>query len=457
MSRDAFFPGLVSVVRIVILWCSAFWLFTMTEYREIYGVALGPFLLFGIGSFLILWLFLQQPRTLPALMSLGTGIALVGGGVLLWRYSTLPGFFGLLFGALSVITVVYGGVRACTEPPAAAGSISALEGTTLFALVFLWVQTATGMDPMYSAPLLAASLLGFLVVLYQRLSSVGGASGRSRGRGLLVVGGALVVIAVALVLFMLYGAAPLGQGAVMLYYGVVYCLKLLLTLFNRLLMLLAALFPGQAGEMELDAPAAMEIPEEYSDGSELNTGLLIALGIAGLCLLAVCLIYLVYRLRRLKIGGGRTIVVQTRVSRRKLSLLAWLKRIWSAVKERWLLLAAIVTMRGSPQELFLFLTRAGRRLDCGRETGETPCAFVRRMAGVTAGERTEELPAALESLAAALGECLYSRETPEPFPRETARIIRKSFRRALRRARWVHLRDWLRQRFQPKPAEDSEG
>lgn len=116
-------------------------------------------------------------------MSLGTGIALVGGGVLLWRYSTLPGFFGLLFGALSVITVVYGGVRACTEPPAAAGSISALEGTTLFALVFLWVQTATGMDPMYSAPLLAASLLSFLVVLYQRLSSVGGASGRGRAGG----------------------------------------------------------------------------------------------------------------------------------------------------------------------------------------------------------------------------------------------------------------------------------
>ena len=52
--------------------------------------------------------------------------------------------------------------------------------------------------------------------------------------------------------------------------------------------------------MELDPPAAMEIPEEYSDGGELNTGLLIALGIAGLCLVAVCLIYLVYRLRRLK-------------------------------------------------------------------------------------------------------------------------------------------------------------
>lgn len=105
----------------------------------------------------------------------------------------------------------------------------------------------------------------------------------------------------------------------------------------------------------------------------------------------------------------------------------------------------------------MFLTRAGRRLDCGpRDRRDTLCLCA-RMAGVTAGERTEELPAALESLAAALGECLYSRETPEPFPRETARIIRKSFRRALRRARWVHLRDWLRQRFQPKPAADSEG
>ena len=53
MSRDAFFPGLVSVVRIVILWCSAFWLFTMTEYGEIYGVALGPFLLFTLPSLLL--------------------------------------------------------------------------------------------------------------------------------------------------------------------------------------------------------------------------------------------------------------------------------------------------------------------------------------------------------------------------------------------------------------------
>ena len=48
MSRDAFVPGLVSVVRIVILWCSAFWLFTMTEYGEIYGVALGPCFVLGI-------------------------------------------------------------------------------------------------------------------------------------------------------------------------------------------------------------------------------------------------------------------------------------------------------------------------------------------------------------------------------------------------------------------------
>ena len=136
--------------------------------------------------------------------------------------------------------------------------------------------------------------MGSEMCIRDRLSTVGGPSGRGRGRGLLVVGGALIVIAVALVLFMLYGAAPLGQGAVMLYYGVVYCLKLLLALFNRLLMLLAALFPGEAGEMELDPPAAMEIPEEYSDGGELNTGLLIALGIAGLCLVAVCLIYIWY-------------------------------------------------------------------------------------------------------------------------------------------------------------------
>lgn len=454
MSRNAFFPGLVSVVRSVILWCSAFWLFTLTEYQEIYGVALGPFLLFGVCSFLILWFFLQTPRTLPALTGLGAGISLVGGGVLLWRYSTLPGFFGLLFGALSVITVVYMGVRACTEPPAAAGSISALEGTTLFFLVFLWVQTADGMDAGYSVPLLAATLLSLLVVLYQRLSTVGGPAGRGRGRGLLVVGAALALIAAALGLFMTYGAVPLGQGAVMLYYGVVYCLKMLVSLINRLLLFLASLFPGQAEEMDLEPPAAMEMPEEFSGAGELNTGLLIALGIAGLCLLAACLVYLVYRLRRLRVGGGRAIVIQPGISRRKLSLLAWLGRIWAAVKERWLLFVAIVTMRGSPQELFLFLTRAGRRLECGRETGETPCAYVRRMARVTAGETQEELPAALEALAAALGRSLYSRAPVQPFPREMARTIRKSVRRALRRARWTKMRSWMTRRFRPSSAAD---
>lgn len=98
----------------------------------------------------------------------------------------------------------------------------------------------------------------------------------------------------------------------------------------------------------------MEIPEEYSDGGELNTGLLVALGPLRGCAWWQCASYIWYTaLRRLKIGGGRTAVVQTRVSRRKLSLLAWLKRIGSAVKERWLLLAAIVTMRAAAGAVFV--------------------------------------------------------------------------------------------------------
>ena len=49
----------------------------------------------------------------------------------------------------------------------------------------------------------------------------------------------------------------------------------------------------------------------------------------------------------------------------------------------------------------------------------------------------------LETLALALGETLYGGRPTAPLPREAARCIRQSFRRALRRYRRQRLRAWL--------------
>ena len=127
--------------------------------------------------------------------------------------------------------------------------------------------------------------------------------------------------------------------------------------------------------------------------------------------------------------------------------MGWLRQLWAAVSRRVGLIAAILSMRGSPQELYLFLTRAGRRLDLRKQPGETPCAFVRRAARMTAGGGEDpELTAALEALAAALETCLYARRAEVSFPRDRGHRIRRGFRRALRRARRERLKTWLRTR-----------
>lgn len=441
--------GLVSVERMVVCWCSAFWLFTMTEYGEPLGISLWAFLAFGAASFLAIRAFLRRPRTMPALMSLGIALAAAGTAGLLWKCSTLPGVTANAFGALAVSSTVYGCVRACTDQPAAARSISAMEGTICFFLAFLWVQTNTGMDARYSAPLLAASLASLLVVLGQRLQAVGAPAGRSRARGFAVVGIALALIAVVLALFLAFGAEPLGQGAVMLFYGVVYCLKLLVWFFNWLLHVLSSLFPAAEGGMAPEPQMTVEIPQEVAEQGDIPPWVLVVLGIAGLCALLGGLVYVMVRLRRFRVGGRTAAVAAGKPERHRMRLRTWLERVLAVLRQRLYLLWMLATQRDSPRALYWFLNRAGRRLGCRRRMGETPCAFVRRAAGLTA-----ELSGDLEALAAALSEELYAPMPRQPFPREAAGRIRRGFRRALRRARRAQAAAWLRRRLAGKtPAE----
>ena len=137
MQRDAWYPGLVSVLRAVLCWCSAFWLFTLVEHRTPLGIAVFPSLLFGLLSYLFLSWFMRRERTVPSLVAAGAVLWVAGSLVLLLRFSTLVGILANVFGVFSVLTVVLFGVRACMESSAALNSIVALEGTTLFFLFFI--------------------------------------------------------------------------------------------------------------------------------------------------------------------------------------------------------------------------------------------------------------------------------------------------------------------------------
>lgn len=447
MTNDSFFPGLAAAARNVVCWCSFFWLFSMIEDNEVHGLRLLPFLAAGVACYLLCRAFLRVPRSIPALVGLAAGLTAAVSILLLWKCSDLSGFWWSVFSVTAVASVVVCNIMNCTEPPAAAKSISAMELTTSFFVVFLWVQTVSGMDAMYSVPLLGASLLSLVVVLYQRISSVGGGAGHSRMRGLAIVAAALAGIVAVLALFVAFGAAPLGDGVVLMVRCVIYCLKMLLLLITAFFNWLARLLPPPEVGGALEPMTGFQIPEGMEEVEEVNPMVAIVMGAIGICLLLGCLVYLVYRLRKVRVGGGGAVRAAGQVQRRRISLLGWLRQLWAAVSRRVGLIAAILSMRGSPQELYLFLTRAGRRLDLRKQPGETPCAFVRRAARMTAGGGEDpELTAALEALAAALETCLYARRAEVSFPRDRGRRIRRGFRRALRRARRERLKTWLRTR-----------
>ena len=78
MQRDAWYPGLVSAIRTVICWCSAFWLFTMSERGEPLGIQVLPYLVFGLVCYFFFIWFLRKPRAIPVLAAVGAVFWIAG-------------------------------------------------------------------------------------------------------------------------------------------------------------------------------------------------------------------------------------------------------------------------------------------------------------------------------------------------------------------------------------------
>ena len=186
MTRPPCFPGLMAVSRAVVYCCSAFWLFGFMETGAITGIRFIPFLLFGLICWLLYSLFLRTPRSVPVIVAFGIGLWAAGSAVLLWKCAVLPGIISTLLSLAAVAAVVFRSAQLCMEPLSAAQSISALERCTAFFIVFLWLQGAIGIPSAYSLPLLAASLLSLVTILYLRLASGQDSSGQWV-RGLIAV------------------------------------------------------------------------------------------------------------------------------------------------------------------------------------------------------------------------------------------------------------------------------
>lgn len=434
MAHNSLFSGIVTVTRSTLCWCSIFWFFTFHSTGKIEGMELLPFLLGSVGIYFATRLYLQKERTVLQLCgfcgALGAALTVV---LVLW-FSTLSGTAGWIFGTLAVGSTVYLGGRNCLEGATAERAIAAMELTTLYFLLFLWVQSASTMSPAYSMPLLLAVLLSLVEVCYLRLAG----SRQGRKNGLFVVIAVLTAIFLLMGLFLAFGAESLSQALLALTHAAIALWKWVTDLLYRLLLWFFSLLP----EVEVDAsvsyaqPELPEIPVRAAPSTAMTALLIVML--AGAILWS--LFMLLRHLGSLRVGGKVAVKSKT-VHRERFALVRWLRDLLKALGARIALEWKLLRHRNSPQALYVCLLRTGRGLHVKKGRGESPAAFVRRMAALTGDEA--QLCSALLMLARALEEALYAPAPVKAFPAETARLIRRRYRRSLRQARMQELQTAL--------------
>lgn len=392
MEPNRFVPGLAAVVRLSAAWCSLFWLFSTTRSPEsLSGIAALPLTLGAVLAYLTFALFLRVPRTLPALTILGAVLSAALCAVLLGFYASLRGFWPVLIGILAIISLVIRAETLCVSPISAARSILGMEGSVAFFLFFLFYLTIKDLEMRLCLPLLAASLLSLYAILCQRLAGVRG-DARRHSRLLVFLPLLLLVFTVAAALaFLRFGADALASGTLRMYHALLAALLFLGRALLRFLQWLAALFPAAEAGGVLPEPLETAMGERDLTLPDSDPRLLMVAVVLVLLVVLGIGIYVVYRLRRVRFGQRR-VVGASAVTRQRPTLGRWLRRVLAHITFSLTLLARYQT----PQALYYRLLRTGQALGRPQRPGETPCAYVRRMADC-AGENTA-LPAAMEAL-----------------------------------------------------------
>lgn len=427
------FPCLVSIFRSAANWCSAFWLFSITSSGVLRGISFPAMLAAGLLSYLLFRLFLLRPRTVPAIAALGFGLFAGSCAVLGWRFSTLSGFFPRLIAAAAVGTLVWHGLALCREPIPIEKSLSGLDASICFTILYLGFQNSSKIGFSYTAPLLASVVLGLLAVLSQRLSDVGGPSVRGRFRGLPAVAAVMGAVAVLLLVFLQFAAGPVSRGVVTLLRAALKGLKALGHIVYGFLLWLISLFPAAGNVPPPQEPSQLPQGAQVSQGG-IDPKILMLLGGVLLCAVITLAVYFLFRFRKKTFGGSRSAVPHGTVVRGRISLKSWVRRILNGLRSRLCFLEAAVSMRGSPQFLYWQLVRAGSRLGVRKQPAETPSAFLRRLEQVLPPDGAPEPREALEQLAGYLAAALYAQNGPGTFPNDRARLLRRAVRKLPRRS-----------------------
>ena len=356
-------------------------------------------LVYGPLLYLLNDLFLRRERTLLGLIALN--ILACGGMVV--GYLLLERWRGIAYAAFSGIFLVWLTIRGSQNArtgPSLRGSLLLLDASFLLLVAFVGYASMTGLGVWWSFPALSGLCAAILTTASLR-------SPRSLGlKGWLAVGGAFGVLCLLLFLFM-GAAAPAGQGVVALWSLLVAVLgRIKHLILGGLLWLLSLLPTAEPGEMEQFDPEQYLTQMEELPAEEANPvlGLLmLAALLVGGMVLAVWLIRKLRSIRLHPVGGA---VVAAQPKRKRVSLWRGLVRL----ARTWFGAAALRVRlwrdRNTPAGLYFLLVHRCRRAPWHKRVGETPREFLLRLAAA-AGE-DGELAEALGELARETDAALYS-------------------------------------------------
>lgn len=414
------FPALTAQIALACCLVTLTYIFTLndgtpgTYYPQVL-LAYAP-LLYGINR-----LFLRHERSLLTVVVLNGALwtaLTVSVCVLEWT----SGATALITAAAFALCVTVRGACLAVEGIRLRSLILTLDLTSLLLVVFIAYLSACGKSVLWAIPIAAGFAASVLGMIANRMGRPLG--GREWG----LIGGAFLLITLAVLLLVGVAAAPVGQGLVALWSLLLRAGRLLLKLAGQFLLFLLSLLP----DSKYDTPEALfpmpEIVEQETPDPE-NPVILLILFVLLALLLAAFLVWCLRQLSRLRIGGTRRRVAASRHGRSRPSLWSALKQLFAARLRQLRMLRFLRRHRDQPAGLYFILVRRCRMGPWHKRPGETPREFLTRLQ--SCAREDPQLEQALRALIPLVDQALYApSSSPASVPQ--AGLICRRIGRAVR-------------------------
>lgn len=382
-------------------------------------------LLYAPLLFIVNHLFLRRERTMRGVFILNM---LLWAGIfasVCWQEGGSD-FASLGFAAAFCLWVTVRGAQMALNAPSLRTLILNVDCSAILLVLFTGYLAISENHTVWGVPIalgFAASILGMMA---NRMDHGLG------GREWCLVAGTFMAISLVVLLLINVVAEPAGQGVVALWMTLVAAGKFILGLVWKFLLWFSSLFSvPESGTFEMEQ--TVQLPGMEEEAAAENPFLLVVMVVIGIMVGVALLIFLLYRLGKLHIGGRKGKTNQPRGKRERLSLWLGFRRLFLFWINRIRMRNYLWKNRNRPVGLYFLLVHRCRIGPWRKKSGETPREFLMRLHVCAQGDL--ELEHALAELIPQVDRALYgpksSRKKESTF--DGASLIRRRVGSAVRR------------------------